>query len=207
MSFAEQITLHTTVKAEPPPKAPVITMFQRARTRERNRAILPNEAVVYYMSSFAELGVNTINSNQSLLLQQYEGIPSDITALSPSAANELITTANPNLIPPPNIGQVIPTTQQIINNAPPKTVIIRNVYKGTDPTIIPPADQNTIIQSIIINNGDYWYPIYVNGILIPPGFSLTITVVDPNSSIDPSTLTVQNPYKAPVSITYMEVKK
>ncbi|MEM3844813.1 MAG: hypothetical protein QXU98_03830 [Candidatus Parvarchaeota archaeon] len=207
MSFAEQITLHTTVKAEPPPQAPVITVFQRARTRERNRTILPNQAVVYYMSSFAQLGVNTINANQSQLLQQYQGVPVNVTNLPPTVANEVYTTANPNLVPVPNIQQTIPTTQQIINNVPSKTVILRNVYQGTDPTIIPPADQGTIIQSIIINNGDYWYPIYVNGILIPPGFSLTITVVDPNSSIDPSTLTVQNPYKAPVSITYMEVKK
>ncbi|MEM3828457.1 MAG: hypothetical protein QXP36_04500 [Conexivisphaerales archaeon] len=207
MSFAEQITLYTTVKAELPPSAPIITLYQRSRTRERNRTILPNQAVVYYMSSFAQLGVNTINANQSQLLQQYQGVPVNVTSLSSATANEVYTTANPSLVPAPSTQQTIPTTQQLINNAPSKTVIIKNIYQGTGVFIFPPPDEGTIIQSIIISNTSSQYSIYVNGILVPPELSITITAVDPNSSIDPSTITIINPNNVIISIVYMEVKK
>ncbi|MEM4020360.1 MAG: hypothetical protein QXG57_09050 [Thermofilaceae archaeon] len=207
MSFAEQITLHTTVKAEPPPQAPVITIFQRARTRERNRAILPNEAVVYYMSSFVQLGVNTINANQSLVLQQYEGIPANITSLSPTTANELITTANAQaaLLPPPQ-ALAIPTSQQLINKASSKTVILKAIYNGTGTPTLPYPDQGTILKSIMITNLDTVNPVYVNGIYIPPQQTLVITPTDPQAQLDPTSITINNPNNVTLNIVYEEEK-
>ncbi|MEM3845591.1 MAG: hypothetical protein QXU98_07820 [Candidatus Parvarchaeota archaeon] len=207
MSFAEQITLHTTVKAEPPPRAPVITMFQRARTRERNRIILPNQAVVYYMSSFAQLGINTINANQSLVLQQYEGIPSNITNLSPAVANEVITTASPQASitqPPPNVA--IPTMQQTINTASSKTVILRAVYNGPGTPALPLPDQGTVLKSVMITNLDLSNPVYVNGILVPAQQTLAITPVDSSAQLDPTSITINNPYNVVINIVYEEEK-
>ncbi|MEM3844944.1 MAG: hypothetical protein QXU98_04510 [Candidatus Parvarchaeota archaeon] len=207
MSFAEQITLHTTVKAEPPPQAPIITKYQRARTRERNRAILPNQAVVYYMSSFAQLGVNTINANQSQLLQQYEGIPSNITNLAPAVANEVITTASPQASitqPPPNVA--IPTMQQTINTASSKTVILRAVYNGAGTPALPLPDQGTVLKSVMITNLDLSNPLYVNGILVPAQQTLAITPVDTQAQVDITSITINNPYNVTLNIVYEEEK-
>ncbi|MEM3338718.1 MULTISPECIES: hypothetical protein [Sulfolobaceae] len=207
MSFAEQITLHTTVKAEPPPQAPIITKYQRARTRERNRTILPNQAVVYYMSSFAQLGVNTINANQSQLLQQYEGIPSNITNLSPSVANEVITTASPQAnITQPSPNVAIPTMQQTINTAASKTVILRAVYNGAGTPALPLPDQGTVLKSVMITNLDLSNPVYVNGILVPAQQTLAITPVDTQAQVDITSITINNPYNVTLNIVYEEEK-
>ncbi|MEM3844778.1 MAG: hypothetical protein QXU98_03645 [Candidatus Parvarchaeota archaeon] len=207
MSFAEQITLYTTVKAEPPPQAPIITKYQRARTRERNRTILPNQAVVYYMSSFAQLGVNTINANQSQLLQQYEGIPSNITNLSPAVANEVITTASPQAgITQPSPNVAIPTSQQVINTAASKTVILKAIYNGTGTPALPYPDQGTVLKSVMITNLDIVNPLYVNGIYVPPQQTLVITPTDTSAQLDPTSIIIYNPNNVVINIVYEEEK-
>ncbi|MEM3844820.1 MAG: hypothetical protein QXU98_03865 [Candidatus Parvarchaeota archaeon] len=233
MSFAEQITLHTTVKAELPPYAPVVTVYQRARTRERNRAILPNSAIVYYMSSFAQLGIQTINANQTLLLPQYQGITANVTGLSPSTANDLITTANPysttltqtGIVTTPPVTQTAtqatlgqtsisptlyntatPTSLQTLNKATPKTVILKAIYNGAGAPTLPLPDQGTVLKSITVTNLDTANPVYVNGIYVPPQQTLTITTADPTAQLDPTSIIIYNPSGVVINIVYEEEK-
>ncbi|MEM3846501.1 MAG: hypothetical protein QXU98_12475 [Candidatus Parvarchaeota archaeon] len=205
-SFAEQITLYTTVKAEPPPSAPLITKYQRARTRERNRTIVPAQAVVYYMSSFAQLGVETINTNQSQLIQQFEGIPSNLTSVAPSSLNDIYTTLNSSLLPPFSTLQTLPTLQQTIGSSTPKTVIIKSVFNGSGVPILPLPDVGTILKSVSITNLDSSNPVYVNGIYVPPQQTLAITLTDPSAQLDPTTISIYNPNNVVINVVYEEEK-
>ncbi|MCW1302715.1 MAG: hypothetical protein QXX36_03755, partial [Candidatus Rehaiarchaeum fermentans] len=212
--------------------APVITLYQRARTRERNRAILPNSAIVYYMSSFAQLGIQTINANQTLLLPQYQGITANVTNLSPSVANDLITTANPytttltqtgivttptaqtatqatlgqTSISPTLYNTATPTSLQTINTATSKTVIFKAIYNGAGTPVLPLPDKGTVLKSITITNLDTSNPVYVNGIYVPPQQTLTITTADPTAQLDPTSIIIYNPNNVVINIVYEEEK-
>lgn len=232
MSFLAHVVTETTVKVELPPAAPCLLSFQRARTRERNRAILAIDAVVHYMSDFAALGVPVLNSTSTLTIPQFNGLPSDLTGVPPGQLTSLLGGYSNTFVNPPSTGTTTqttqgtityynttinnttvvqqtttPTSQIIIVTSKTATVQFLTVYLGNGNAIqLPQPPAGTVIKSISITNQDSSNPLFVNGVVILAQQTVTFSADDPNAQIDPSTIVINNPNNVTYAVNY-EIEK
>ncbi len=161
-----------------------------------------------YTTLNASLGLSPTPTNPANSVVVQEGTPSDITSLPVETQNAVITTgAAPSSLP-------VETVPSAFSNQSLTSQLAQVATKGKDMLVTIPisatathlpayTDSNAAVKGIIVYNpSGNSNPIAINGISVPVGGSFTWTVDEPNTSIDPTTISI-NTGGQPVTVNYI----
>lgn len=179
MSYASYEALEvkkTTVKPESPSEAPVITKFFRARTRERVTPNVLRNATVYYLTSFAAMGINTLNVGESTPLFSV-GTTTTLSTTQPTAGSTQLDNTLQRLLQLLQGGKIV-----WVDIPQPQA----NGTKLTDPT----GGSGLIVAVIIQNDPSSSGNAQVGSLVLAPNSAVEIFADQPNTSIDPTSITV-----------------
>ena len=196
LQLEQKEVTRTTVAPVLPAKAAVLTMSGRGATRERGRSKVAINGTPVYTTMDAALGLPVTPTNPSYNVQTQVGTPSDITTLPIETQNSVIATGEapatlPVETPPTSFGNQS-LSQQLAQVAKKGTDILVQIAIPTSATQLPAyTEGNGSVKGIIVYNpSSNSNPITVNGITVPVGGTFTWTVDEPNSTIDPTTISI-----------------
>lgn len=172
----------TTVIPEPPADAPVVTKYFRSRTRERVTLNVLRNAVVYYTTTLAALGVNTINSGLSEQLFTAD-TTSSFAGFQPT---QLQTQQSADS------QQLLQTLQQLLASVEKGAIVWVDVSPPTanNTKLANPSPVGKVKAIIIENDPSSSGNAFVGTQVLAPSSAIEIFTDEPNTYIDPTTIIV-----------------
>jgi len=196
LGLEQKEVARTTVAPILPAKASVLTMSGRGKTRERGRSKVAINGTPVYSTLDASLGLQPTPTNPLYNVTTQAGTPSDISTLPISQQNTVIATGEaPATLPvetPPTSFNNQSLSQQLAKVAKKGTDILVQISVPVTATQLPAyTEGNGSVKGIIVYNpSSNSNPITVSGVTVPVGGTFTWTVDEPNSTIDPTTITI-----------------